>query len=246
MTKRNRIIYWVATGWLALGMLSTGVVQLLKRKEEVDLMTHLGYPLYFLTILGIWKILGVITILIPKFPLLKEWAYAGFFFAMSGAVISHLAMGEIDGVGARDFVLAEQEVAGLAFGGNDQGIEFHRFLRRGGWGGLGGERTCGSEQQRKGEPVFKGMGGQFHGRFGIDVSAWKMGFSLRLRMWECLARGSSLQVATTSTARGAEGAGRSVARRRRNQIRKPVTASTPGVSPPRHQRIFTGRPPKVP
>jgi len=94
MTKRNRIIYWVATGWLALGMLSTGVVQLLKRKEEVDLMTHLGYPLYFLTILGIWKILGVITILIPKFPLLKEWAYAGFFFAMSGAVISHLAMGD--------------------------------------------------------------------------------------------------------------------------------------------------------
>lgn len=92
MSKRNKIIYWIATGWLALGMLSTGVVQLVKTKEEAELMTHLGYPLYFLTILGIWKILGVIAVLIPEFPLLKEWAYAGFFFAMSGAIISHLAM----------------------------------------------------------------------------------------------------------------------------------------------------------
>lgn len=93
MTKRNKIIYWIATAWLALGMASTGIVQLLKLKDEADLMTRLGYPLYFLTILGIWKILGVIAVLAPKFPLLKEWAYAGFFFAMSGAVFSHLASG---------------------------------------------------------------------------------------------------------------------------------------------------------
>lgn len=93
MTKTQKIIYWVATGWLSLGMLSTGIVQLLKLKEEADMMVHLGYPLYFLTILGIWKILGVVVVLIPKFPLLKEWAYAGFFFAMSGAVFSHLASG---------------------------------------------------------------------------------------------------------------------------------------------------------
>ena len=94
MTKRNKIIYWIATLWLALGMLSTGIVQLIKMQKEVDLMTHLGYPIYFLTIIGVWKILGVIAILIPKFPLLKEWAYAGFFFVMSGAVISHLVMGD--------------------------------------------------------------------------------------------------------------------------------------------------------
>jgi hypothetical protein len=94
ITKRNKIIYWIATIWLALGMLSTGIVQLIKQKEEVDMMTHLGYPLYFLTILGVWKMLGVVTVLIPKFPLLKEWAYAGFFFAMSGAILSHLARGD--------------------------------------------------------------------------------------------------------------------------------------------------------
>jgi len=94
MTKRNKIIYWIATLWLALGMTATGIVQLLQIKEEVDMMSHLGYPLYFLPLLGIWKLLGVIAILIPKFGLLKEWAYAGFFFAMSGAIISHLACGE--------------------------------------------------------------------------------------------------------------------------------------------------------
>ena len=93
MTKRNIIIYWVATLWLALGMTSTGVVQLIKMKEEVAKMMQLGYPVYFLIILGVWKILGVIAILIPKYPLIKEWAYAGFFFAMSGAAISHICIG---------------------------------------------------------------------------------------------------------------------------------------------------------
>lgn len=93
MKKRDKIIYWISTLWLALGMISTGIVQLIRVEEEADMMTRLGYPLYFLTILGIWKILGVVTVLSPKFPLLKEWAYAGFFFAMSGAVFSHLASG---------------------------------------------------------------------------------------------------------------------------------------------------------
>ncbi|MEJ5996231.1 DoxX family protein [Pedobacter sp. Du54] len=94
MTKTQRITYWIATGWLALGMLSTGIVQFIKLKEEVGMMIHLGYPSYILPLLAFWKILGVVAILIPKFALLKEWAYAGFFFAMSGALISHLAVGD--------------------------------------------------------------------------------------------------------------------------------------------------------
>jgi len=97
MTKRNKIIYWIATIWLSLGMLSTGIVQLLKMKGDspgsLDSMTHLGYPAYFVTILGICKILGVVVLLLPKFPLLKEWAYAGFFFMMSGAIFTHIAAG---------------------------------------------------------------------------------------------------------------------------------------------------------
>ncbi len=95
MEKRsNKIIYWVATSLLAIGMLQSGIFAVLKTKQWIDLVTGLGYPVYFLTLLGVWKILGVIVILIPRFKLLKEWAYAGFFFAMTGALVSHLAMGD--------------------------------------------------------------------------------------------------------------------------------------------------------
>jgi uncharacterized membrane protein YphA (DoxX/SURF4 family) len=93
--KRNKIIYWIATIWLALGMVATGGGQLFQMKAGqggADMITHLGYPVYLLTLLGIWKILGTIAVLIPKFPLLKEWAYAGFFFIMTGAIFSHVAV----------------------------------------------------------------------------------------------------------------------------------------------------------
>ena len=93
MKKRDKIIYWIATLWLALGMTSTGIVQLLKVEEEVARMTQLGFPSYTLTILGVWKILGVGAVLVPRFPLIKEWAYAGFFFNMTGAIFSHMAVG---------------------------------------------------------------------------------------------------------------------------------------------------------
>ena len=97
MTKTHKIIYWVATVWLALGIVSTGVVQLIHGKEGqggADMVAHLGYPAYILTILGVWKMLGVVALLVPKFPLIKEWAYAGFFFAMTGAIFSHLSVGD--------------------------------------------------------------------------------------------------------------------------------------------------------
>jgi len=94
MQKRNKIVYWIATLWLSLGMLSTAVVQLMRMEKEVANITRLGYPLYVLTLIGIWKILGVTAVLMPKAALIKEWAYAGFFFAMSGAIVSHIAIGD--------------------------------------------------------------------------------------------------------------------------------------------------------
>ncbi|HXS58627.1 MAG TPA: DoxX family protein [Hanamia sp.] len=97
MTKRSKIIYWIATIWLSLGMVATGAVQLFKGKAGqggADMITHLGYPVYVLTLLGIWKILGVVAVVVPKFALLKEWAYAGFFFIMTGAMFSHLSIGD--------------------------------------------------------------------------------------------------------------------------------------------------------
>ena len=107
MTKRNlpagkagKIIYWISTIWLALGMAATGIQQLFHMKVEGALappgvygITQLDYPVYLLTILGVWKVLGVVALLIPKFPLLKEWAYAGYFFLLTGAIFSHIAMG---------------------------------------------------------------------------------------------------------------------------------------------------------
>ena len=101
MSKRNKIIYWISTLWLCLGMTATGMVQLLKMPAEGQVsppgvygITHLGYPVYFLTLLGVLKLLGVIALLAPKFPMLKEWAYAGFFFIMVGAIYSHIAVGD--------------------------------------------------------------------------------------------------------------------------------------------------------
>ena len=94
MTKRTKIIYWISTVLLILGMFAGGLAQLFRAKPNVEGVTHLGYPVYLLTILGVWKIFGVAALLIPKFPLLKEWAYAGFFFVLSGAFFSHLAAGD--------------------------------------------------------------------------------------------------------------------------------------------------------
>lgn len=95
MQKGKLITYWIATALLSFGMLGSGLAQVFQTKDMIDkIFVPLGYPLYFMYIIGIWKILGVIAILIPNFKLLKEWAYAGFFFVMTGAIFSHLVNGD--------------------------------------------------------------------------------------------------------------------------------------------------------
>jgi uncharacterized membrane protein len=96
--KGRLIIYWIATALLAFGMLQSGILAALRTDQWVKLITSLGYPVYFLTILGVWKILGVIAILVPGSKLVKEWAYAGFFFAMTGALASHLFCHDYNGL----------------------------------------------------------------------------------------------------------------------------------------------------
>lgn len=95
MTRREKIIYWGSTLWLALGMVSTGIVQLIQMEDEVANFAGLGYPTYLMTILGVSKILGTIAVLVPGYPIVKEWAYAGFFFTMTGAILSHLITGDV-------------------------------------------------------------------------------------------------------------------------------------------------------
>ena len=95
MSSRARFIaYWGTTGLLALGMTLGGMGQLFRASFNVEGMIHLGYPLYVLTIVAIWKLCGVAVLLAPRLPLAKEWAYAGFFFLLTGATASHIASGD--------------------------------------------------------------------------------------------------------------------------------------------------------
>lgn len=96
MSKGKLITYWIATTLMSVGMLGSGIAQVMHAQQMIDLVKPLGYPVYFLSIIGVWKILGVIAILLPGFKLVKEWAYAGFFFVMTGALVSHLAVGVHD------------------------------------------------------------------------------------------------------------------------------------------------------
>lgn len=92
--EKVKVIYWTSTILLASGMLAGGLGQVFHTKRSVDLIVHLGYPSYFLYILGVWQILGVIAILIPNFRLLKEWAYAGLLFIYTGASASRFLAGD--------------------------------------------------------------------------------------------------------------------------------------------------------
>ncbi|MEQ1571851.1 MAG: DoxX family protein [Myxococcota bacterium] len=89
--------FWIVTGLFAVALTGSGLADLVVADAIREAMGHLGYPEYFARILGFWKVAGVIAILVPGFPLVKEWAYAGFFFALTGAAASHLFAG--DGLG---------------------------------------------------------------------------------------------------------------------------------------------------
>jgi hypothetical protein len=92
---RARVItYWVITGFVAMLFLTTGIGNLVPIVHIAQDMAHLGYPPYFHIILGTWKILGAITIVLPRTPLIKEWAYAGMMFDLTGAAFSRLASGD--------------------------------------------------------------------------------------------------------------------------------------------------------
>ena len=96
--KAKVILYWVVTSIAVLELLAGAQWDLTHRPEVVEEVTQLGYPVYLLTILGIWKGLAVLAWLVPGFPRLKEWAYAGVFFEMTGAAASHAAKGDFRGV----------------------------------------------------------------------------------------------------------------------------------------------------
>jgi hypothetical protein len=93
-TRPQAVGYWVCTVLVAFSFLSGGVADLWRPPQVLEGMTHLGYPAYFMLILGAWKLLGGGVILLPGLPLLKEWAYAGMIFDLTGASASHVASGD--------------------------------------------------------------------------------------------------------------------------------------------------------
>lgn len=94
MAKSKLIAYWITTILGPASFVIGGSLFLMHGEQPLTVLNHLGYPSYLLTILGVWKILGAIAIVIPRFPRLKEWAYAGFFFDLSGAAASHAFSGD--------------------------------------------------------------------------------------------------------------------------------------------------------
>lgn len=92
--KGKKIGFWLTTALVALAMIAGGAADFLLIDDVKAGMDHLGYPHYFARILGAWKVLGGITILAPGLPKLKEWAYAGIFFDLSGAFLSHVSVGD--------------------------------------------------------------------------------------------------------------------------------------------------------
>jgi uncharacterized membrane protein YphA (DoxX/SURF4 family) len=92
--KTRRIAYWLTTALTAFVFLSGGVADIARPDFLMEGMTDLGYPAYFVLILGVWKVLGGIAVLAPRLPRLKEWAYAGMVFDLTGAAASHAAVGE--------------------------------------------------------------------------------------------------------------------------------------------------------
>ncbi|MEY9866459.1 DoxX family protein [Peribacillus sp. RS7] len=92
--KKINIIYWIFTGLLAALMVLGSIPDIMSVPDAVALFNHLGYPTYLLPFLGIAKLLGVVAILIPGFPRIKEWAYAGFVFDLTGAMYSSISVGD--------------------------------------------------------------------------------------------------------------------------------------------------------
>lgn len=108
------IAYWVTTILGPASFVIGGFLFTTHGAQQAEQLSHLGFPPYMLTVLGIWKLLGVIAIVIPRFPRLKEWAYAGFFFDLTGAAASHIFSGDGLAVAAQPLVFLALVIASWA------------------------------------------------------------------------------------------------------------------------------------
>lgn len=111
---RKHLAYWITTGLVAFAFAFGGAMDLARSEELMKGLAHLGYPAYLATLLGVWKLLGAAAVLAPRLPRVKEWAYAGMAFDLTGAAISHAAVGDAAGEIATPLVLLALVVASYA------------------------------------------------------------------------------------------------------------------------------------
>lgn len=112
ISRRHLVAYWVTTALVVFELVLGGAWDILRVPHVRGLIERLGYPPYFLVILGIWKLLGAVALVLPRFPRLKEWAYAGVVFDLTGAVASLWASGLIDaGTAAYPIIMTGVAVA---------------------------------------------------------------------------------------------------------------------------------------
>jgi uncharacterized membrane protein YphA (DoxX/SURF4 family) len=95
--KTKTSVYWASTALVSLDFLAGGIANLTRPPMVIEGMAHLGYPAYFATILGFWKVLGAVALIAPRFPRVKEWAYAGIMFDLTSAAVSHAVVGDATG-----------------------------------------------------------------------------------------------------------------------------------------------------
>jgi hypothetical protein len=126
--KTRKIAYWVTTALVAAGMAMGGVMDIMRGPEIAEGLAHLGYPLYFGALLGFWKILAAPALLSPGLPRLKEWAYAGIAFDLTGAAFSHASVGDDLGKVITPLVILALAVASWAL--RPEGRVLGAVLRR--------------------------------------------------------------------------------------------------------------------
>ncbi len=96
--NRTKIAFIALTALFALGMLPGAIMNIAQPDMVIEMVGKLGLPLHLLTLMGVWKLMGIIALVNPRFAKINEWAYAGFFFDLSGAAYLHAAIGDFAGI----------------------------------------------------------------------------------------------------------------------------------------------------
>ena len=123
--NKQTIAYWLTTALVAFAFAAGGLVDVLGSPEVRSSLAHLGYPAYLALILGIWKLLGAVAVIAPRLPRLKEWAYAGMVFDLSGAAISHVALRDGASAVVTPLVLLALVLASWALRPENRKLEGH-------------------------------------------------------------------------------------------------------------------------